>query len=60
MNKYRQIFDDYGISRRKAAKEIGISNGYLSDILNGKRPPKCENEINTYLRNLSRDIVNIL
>jgi len=27
----------YGVSQGYVAKQLGVSNGYLSDVLNGKR-----------------------
>ena len=31
--------DAHGISQNEVARRVGISNGYLSDIMNGKRTP---------------------
>lgn len=37
--QFRELRNAYGLSLRKAAKDMGINAGYLSDYENGKRVP---------------------
>jgi len=55
---YKQIFTDNGLSQSKASKVIGVSKGYMADILNGKRKNTIEPRLRTYLHNIAMDILN--
>ena len=60
MNEYDTLIKESGISKTKIALALGISKGYLSDQLKGRRKFTAENELRQHLRTLSTRILNFL
>jgi len=42
MNKLQKHLSDSGLAKSDFAKSIGISRGYLSDLMSGRRRPTLE------------------
>ena len=56
----KQLFNELHLNQTHFAIKLGVSKGYLSDMLNGNRPMKKEPELRTYLRNHATEINNYL
>ncbi len=56
----RQLFDKLHLNQTFYADLMGISKGYLSDMLNERRKFNKESALRTHLRNHATEINNFL
>ena len=57
---YKRLFTELRLNQSFYADQLGISKGYLCDMLNGHRPFKKDAELRTHLRNHATTINNFL